>query len=258
MTIEKIYELLDSGYSIEQTEEMTESRYNTATAWLKACNDSAYRNKYDIDGNVVFSYNNSYIPIFCYLYRFARRQKTKEAKAILYITENGKTIPTQEYYDYANAVYMRLYELCVRYTEKYNGVVCSVLFNPLLFIATKQAIIKTWDDDNGRITETVTDSETGEKKRIEHTVSAVSEDIENHIEHLTVDSYNGTEAKAIRNYEMDIVFSNDKANLNRYMRLYAKGYTFDEIAMITGIRSGDSIRMALKRYGKELKRRRAI
>lgn len=258
MTIEKIYELLDNGYSIEQTEEITGSRYNTATAWLKSCNDTGYREKCDIDGNVVFTYNKSYVPIFCYLYKFARKQKTKESKAILYITETGKTIPTQEYYDYANAVYMRLYELCLRYTEKYNGVVCSVLFNPLLFIATKQAISETWNNDNGRTTETVIDSETGEKKRIEHTVSSVSEDIENHIERLTIDSYNGTETKAIRNYEMDVIFSNDRANLNRYMRLYAKGYTFDEIAMITGVRNGDSIRMALKRYGKELKRRKAI
>ena len=255
--VDKYIKCLENGYTEEQTMIVTGTKYNHVAEWLNACNDPELFEKADINGDTEFTYNKSYIPVFCYLYKFARRQKTKESKDILYITENGKTIPTQNYYNYVNSVYCRIYDICMK-LKKYPNLFNNVNFKNVLFIGTKNGIKQEWNNNYSRKTEVVTDNKTGKKKRIEHRVDIVSEDINDYSEKLMTDSYSGTETKAIRNYEMDVLFNNAKPNINRYMRLYAKGYTFDEIALITGVRSGDNVRIALKRFGKEIKKLNAI
>lgn len=236
---EKIVSLIIQGYSENELKERGVIReyYTTSDSWFKNCNSKA-----------------ALVPVYCYLYKFARRFKTREAKDILYLTESGKTVPSQNYDDYVNTVFLHVYSIVLK-LQKFPNLYRGVKFKNVLFLATRDGIKECWASYHNRQTKTVIDEATGKKKRVY--MVAEHDDIADYTERLTIDDYAGTERQAIENALIDDLFETAKPRTAKYMKLYAQGYTFDDIARTQHL-TGDAIAKLLKRHGRTFRERERI
>ena len=177
-------------------------------------------------------------PIKAIVYSFCKRFKTCESMDILTITQNGLTIPSQNYDDYINSVYAELLDLCIKYPND--------RFQDTLFLATKRGLYKCYKSLYGRYSYIVKDKNTGEEKRVFERVK--HEDITEINESLLVDTYSHTEDKAINKvYIESILNKHAKSDKHRmFAELYAIGYTFEEIGKMYGV-DKSSVKKALQR-----------
>lgn len=268
-------ELLVNGYTEEQIATIFDSKYETIEQWENACNDTVLFEKCNTEGDVVFTYNKSYIPVFCMVYKFVRKQKTKESKDVLLVTKNGCTVPTQNYYDYINEIYYRLLKVCKDIRKFPNLYAKHNNFSELLYVCTIYGLLINWNNNYHWLSRKVKDRETGKIKRIRFTNASITTDIDSYTEYYTEDTEENT-ANNIENslpvqdktpksvVENSVVskeyingimeYAKSKPNIARYLRLRMKGYKYADIAKMTNGKTDKSIIMALKRFGKDLEK----
>lgn len=178
-------------------------------------------------------------PIKAMVYSFCKRFKTCESMDIFELTKTGKTIQSQNYYDYIQSVYAELLEACLNHPNDN--------FQDTLFTATKKGLYKCYKSFHGRYSYIVKDKETGEEKRVFETVK--TDDINNGVyDNILVDTYQNTEYKAIQNVFIDsILDKHSKTDKHRrFAELYAIGYTLEEIGNRYNV-SKSAVKKALSR-----------
>lgn len=220
---------VDMMKKVGYTEEQIERRFNTTEDWLKET---------DAEKQLV--------PIKAMLYKFVRKQKTRYATDIIKVTENGFTVPTDNYNDYVNACYIELLELSRKAEtwKKINNIECSILFSYILFVAVNRGIEKCYKEMHyGSHGDKVVDTDISDYWTSYNAGTGKSSE----------PSYT-VENKVVRKVYMDGImeYAKSKPNIERYVKLYMSGYTFEQIGDITCVKK-TAVKMALKRFGNDCK-----